>query len=102
VSQLDALETLNEYEHAADRLLAVSDKSAVARAARVLALYVGYYQLRYGPIGTAALATRDDTLPTAEQIADRVEAMRVLAAALTVAGVTLSDCDEAVGEPTRG
>ena len=99
MAELD-LETLNEYEQVANRLLAVSDKRAVERAARVLALYVGHYQLRHGPISTAALAAIDTASPTHAQIADRAEAMRVLAAALTIAGVADSDVeDEASGEP---
>lgn len=99
MAELD-LETLNEYEQAANRLLAVSDKPKVERAARVLALYVGHYQLRHGPIGTAALSVIDTASPTHAQIADRAEAMRVLAAALTIAGVADSDVeDETTGEP---
>ncbi|MGZ8230880.1 MAG: hypothetical protein ACXWUS_14680 [Burkholderiales bacterium] len=89
-----ALETLNEYERLANELLASSDKPAVERAARVLALYVGHYQMRYGPIKTAALAIIDSASPSGPQIADRAEAMRVLAAALTVAAVTASDADD--------
>ena len=85
------LETLNEYERLATELLAASDKSTVERAARVLALHVGHYQLRHGPISTAVLAAIDTVSPTANQLGDRIEAMRVLAAALTVAAVTASD-----------
>lgn len=91
------LETLHEYEQVANRLLAASGKPTVERAARVLASYVGHYQLRYGLISTAALAAIDTAQPTQTQIADRVEAMRVLAAALTIAGVTESDVED---EPT--
>ena len=89
-----ALERLNEYERLANELLAASDKPAVERAARVLALYVGHYQMRYGPIKTATLAIIDSASPSGPQIADRAEAMRVLAAALTLAAVTASDPDD--------
>jgi len=82
---LDGLETLSHYERTANALLAASGKHAVEHAARVLALYVGHYQRRHGPIDTAALAAPDNGMPTPEQIADRVEAMRVLAAALVIA-----------------
>lgn len=81
----DGLETLNQYERTANELLAASDKHAVEQAARLLALYVGHYQLRYGPIPPSAFAT-GRALSIPEQIADRAEAMRVLAAALCISG----------------
>jgi hypothetical protein len=91
MSQPYALDTLNEYEQLANQLLAVSDKKAIERVARALALYVGHYQVRYGPIGIAALTAINNTISTEEQIADRAEALRVLAAALTVAGIAAGD-----------
>jgi len=78
-------ETLHEYEQTADALLKASPRHAVERAARVLALYVGHYQRRYGLIAPTDSAVPDFGPLTAEQLADRVEGMRVLAAALAVA-----------------
>jgi hypothetical protein len=63
------------------------DKTAIAETARLLALYVGHYQRRYGPIDIAALATLRTGTLTDEQAADLAEAMRCLAAALTLARV---------------
>ena len=80
------IETLKEYERCANHLLAVSDRAAVEEAARILASYVGHYQRRYGPIDTAALADMTSEIVTAEQVEDRTEALRVLAAALAVGG----------------
>src|SRR5689334_15197730 len=88
-SILFMIETLNQYERTANELLASSDKHAIAQAARLLALYVGYYQLRYGPVPPSALPT-GNSVSTPEEIADRAEAMRVLAAALCITG-TIAD-----------
>jgi hypothetical protein len=99
MTEPDGFETLHEYERVANQLLAASERDAVKRAVRVLALYVGHYQLRYGPIDTAYLAALNSTSPSAEQIADRVEAMRVLAAALAVAVIPASDADDARDGP---
>ena len=79
-----AFEVLNEYERAANELLAVCDKQAVVRAARVLALCVGQYQLRYGPIDSAPVGDMNSPSPTEQQTADRIEALRVLSASLTL------------------
>lgn len=89
----DIRERLEQCEQAADQLLAASEKPVVERAARVLALYVGYYQLRHGTVPPTALAPENETSASAEQLADRIEAMRVLAAALTVARAVASDVD---------
>jgi hypothetical protein len=91
-----AHETLHEYEHTADALLTVSPRPAVERAARVLALYVGHYQRRHGLLSPTELSIPACGPLTAEQLADRVEAMRVLAAALVLAGVV----DALPDEPT--
>jgi len=93
MSQLDLRDTLDQYEQAATQLLASSDKAVIARAARVLAVYVGYYQLRHGPIPPAELATDGEPLRSEEQLAERMEASRILAAALTVASAAAIDAD---------
>ena len=79
-------ETLKEYERCANHLLAVSNRAAVEEAARILASYVAHYQLRYGPIGTSAKADVTSEVTRVERATDRTEALRVLAAALTVGG----------------
>ena len=80
------VETLKEYERCANHLLAVSDRAAVEEAARILASYVAHYQLRYGPISTSAKAHVPSEITTTRLATDRTEALRVLAAALTVGG----------------
>ena len=88
-------ETLTAYEHVADRLLDTCDKPTVAAAARVLALYVGYYQRRHGPIGIEALADLTSELTTGDHRDDRAEGMRALAAALTLcAGLAQAAADD--------
>src|SRR5688572_27379396 len=82
------MEVLNEYERLANDLLFVTDNSAIIAAARILALYVGHYQLRYGPIRRDRLDSINSKSPTAQQIAERMEAMRVLSAALTLGRVS--------------
>jgi hypothetical protein len=99
MSEPDGFDTLREYERVADQLLAAAQRDAVERAVRVLALYTGHYQLRHGLIDTAYLAALNSTSPSEEQIADRVEAMRVLAAALAVSIIPGSDADDARDEP---
>ena len=89
-----SFETLNEYEQLANQLLVLADPRAIAHAARILALYVGHYQLRYGPIASDALDSINSTSPTAQQVADRVEAMRILAAAIAVAALSLPAADD--------
>jgi len=89
-----ARETLHEYEHTAGALLKGSAREAVEHAARVLALYVGHYQRRYGVIAPTELTLPDCGPLTAEQLADRVEGMRVLAAALALARVIDDRPDE--------
>ena len=79
---------LSEYERLANDLLFVTDNKAIVAAARILALYVGHYQLRYGPIRRDRLASIHSTSPTARQISERIEAMRVLAAALALGSVS--------------
>ena len=69
-------ETLEEYDRLANELLLASDKATVEQTARLLALYVGYYQRRYGLV--------DSQRSAEEQLADSAEGMRVLAAALTL------------------
>lgn len=86
-------DTLYQYQQTADELLARADKAVVERVARILALYVGYYQLRHGPIPPTALPTPDEIVSSPEQLADRVEAMRVLAAALAIASAAALDTD---------
>ena len=90
----ESIETLKEYERCANHLMAASDRAALEEAARILASHVGHYQRRYGPIGTADLANMKSDTMTSEQAADRTEALRVLAAALTVGsafGLTAAD-----------
>jgi hypothetical protein len=88
-------ETAKAYEQVADGLLAMCDKQVIAQAARVLGLYVGYYQRRYGPIGTDAFTARSGDSASPEQAADFAEGMRALAAALTLsAGVAQQQDDE--------
>lgn len=82
------MEVLSEYERLANNLLFVTDSTAIAAAARILALYVGHYQLRYGPLSSDQLVSINSKSPTAEQIAERIEAMRALGAALAVGGVS--------------
>jgi hypothetical protein len=81
------LERLLDYREGADRLFATADPRAVEEAARVLALYVGYYQRRHGLISIGDLATLSSESPTAEQVADIAEGMRCLVAALALANV---------------
>lgn len=78
---------LGEYERLANDLLFATDNKAISAAARILALYVGHYQLRYGPIRRDRLDSINSKSPTARQIAERIEAMRVLAAALALGSV---------------
>jgi hypothetical protein len=85
---LTALETLKVYQDAADHLLSVSDKTALVTATRMLAAYVGHYQLRYGPIRATALIEVDKQAATPGQVADRAEGLRVLASALTVGALS--------------
>jgi hypothetical protein len=88
-------DTLDAYQKAADRLLDSCDKRTVADAARLLALYVGHYQRRHGPIGIEALADLTSALPTSDHREDRAEGMRALAAALTLsAGLAHAAIDE--------
>src|SRR5687768_5060629 len=82
------MEVLSEYERLANDLLFVTDNSAIIAAARILALYVGHYQLRYGPIRRDRLDSINSKSPTAKQIAERIEAMRVLSAALALGSVS--------------
>ena len=82
------MELLSEYERLANDLLFVTDNKAIAAAARILALYVGHYQLRYGPIRRDRLDSINSKSPTARQIAERIEAMRVLGAALALGSVS--------------
>src|ERR1700687_1274246 len=88
----DQLERMTDYRECADLLLAVADHRAVADAARTLALYVGHYQRRHGPISLSALLSLSSH-ETAEQVADLSEGMRCLAAALTLARAVRSDLD---------
>jgi hypothetical protein len=88
---LPILETLKEYDDAANHLLAISDRPVLITAARVLAAYVGHYQLQYGPIGAPAIADMNTTLPSSAQLADRIEGLRVLASALTLAALSNPD-----------
>ena len=85
--KLNPSETLTEYELAASHLLTVSTREAMERAARVLASYVGHYQLRHGVIPAADLASINSPEPSIGEITARVEALRILAAALTLAAV---------------
>jgi hypothetical protein len=88
-------DTLEAYQQAADRLLDSCDKRTVAEAARLLALYVGHYQRRHGPIGIEALADLTGDLPDGDHRDDRAEGMRALAAALTLsAGLAQAALDE--------
>jgi hypothetical protein len=80
-----ALERLVDYRECADRLFAIANPRAIEDAARTLALYVGYYQRRHGPISIGALATLSSETASPEQVADLAEGMRCLAAALTLA-----------------
>jgi hypothetical protein len=80
-----ALARLLDYRECADRLFAVANPSAIEDAARTLALYVGYYQRRHGPISISALTTLSSETASPEQFADFAEGMRCLAAALTLA-----------------
>jgi hypothetical protein len=75
---------LADYQALAEQLTASADKTAIAETARLLAVYVGYYQRRYGPIEPKRLATLQTESATEEQAADLAEAMRCLAAALTI------------------
>jgi hypothetical protein len=84
------LDRLLDYRECADRLFAATSTRAVEQAARVLALYVGYYQRRHGVISISELATLSSESPTAEQAADIAEGMRCLAAALTLANTVHS------------
>ena len=84
-------ETLEQYEQAANHLLAVSEKPVLIAAMRVLAGYVGHYQLRYGPIGATAWAGINSPVSSAAEVADRIEALRVLASALTLAALPTPD-----------
>ena len=74
-----------DYRECADRLFAAAGTRAVEEAARVLALYVGYYQRRHGVISISDLETLSRGSPTIEHAADLAEGMRCLAAALTLA-----------------
>ena len=74
-----AAERLQNYRERADRLLKLAGTRAVEEAARTLALYVGYYQRRHGPIPVNAMLTLSGT-PTVDQIADFSEGVRCLAA----------------------
>ena len=86
LDQERGLQRLVDYRECADRLLAVADPRAIQDAARTLALYVGYYQRRHGPISISALATlSSESAANPEQVADLAEGMRCLAAALTLA-----------------
>jgi hypothetical protein len=87
MSEPNPAETLTEYELVVKRLLEHATKEVTGRAARVLASYVGYYQLRHGTISQADLAAVNTAQPGAGEITARVEALRVLAAALTLAAV---------------
>ena len=75
---------LGEYQRVANELIAITDSKAIVAAVRMLALYVGHYQLRYGPIRHEGSDEIDSPSPTEQQIAERIEAMRVLSAALTL------------------
>jgi hypothetical protein len=77
-------ETLKAYEQVADRLLDTCDKRTLADTARVLALYVGYYQRRHGPVAIEALADLTSESTSGDRREDRAEGMRALAAALTL------------------
>jgi hypothetical protein len=79
------LERLLDYRECADRLFGLANPRAIEAAARTLALYVGYYQRRHGPISISALATLSSETASPEQVADLAEGMRCLAAALTLA-----------------
>jgi hypothetical protein len=85
LTQDKTLEHLQDYRECADRLFAVAKSGAVEQAARVLALYVGYYQRRHGVISISDLETLSRGSPTIEHAADLAEGMRCLAAALTLA-----------------
>jgi hypothetical protein len=89
MSEADPAEILIEYELMVDRLLEHSSKQVTARAARVLASYVGYYQLRHGVISEADLAAISAEQPGVgvAPAPARLEELRVLAAALTLAAV---------------
>ena len=78
-------DTLAEYERRTSGLLKVSDKKILEGAARILASYVGHYQLRHGMISAADLATIHSARPGKVQLEARVEALRVLGAALALA-----------------
>jgi hypothetical protein len=89
MSEADPAETLVEYELMVNRLLEHSSKQVTARAARVLASYVGHYQLRHGMISEADLPAMNAGQPGAGDAPApaRLEELRVLAAALTLAAL---------------
>ena len=88
MSDFKVSETLIEYERMADRLLEQSTKAQMKRVIRVLASYVGHYQLRHGVISAADLVTINSTIPDTAEIAAKIEALRIIAAALTLASST--------------
>ena len=95
------MEVLGEYERVANELLAVTDSEAIIAAVRMLALYVGHYQLRYGPIRHEGSNNIDSPSPTEQQIAERMEAMRVLSAALTLGRVSTQPKGKALLKASR-
>ena len=86
MKKITPADTLAEYERRTIRLLKLSDKKSMEAAVRLLASYVGHYQLRHGMISAADLAKIHSKTPGTVQIEARVEALRVLAAALALAG----------------
>jgi hypothetical protein len=94
------LEVLGEYERLANDLLFVTDNRAIIAAARILALYVGHYQHRYGPIRRDRMDSINSKSPTVDQIQERIEAMRVLGAALALGSVSTQTKAKRKAAPT--
>lgn len=85
MAQDTSSETLAEYERVVAGLLTHANTAALERTARLLASYVGHYQLRHGIISAADIASINNMTPSETELIARIEALRVLAAALSVA-----------------
>ena len=85
MAEINPSEALAEVEIIASRLIKRSSKGALERAARLLASHVGHYQLRHGVISVADLSKINRLAVSERDITARTEALRVLAAALTLA-----------------
>ena len=84
MAQVTSSETLAEYERVVAGLFTHANPAALERTARLLASYVGHYQLRHGMISAADIASINSMTPSATELIARIEALRVLAAALSV------------------